>query len=405
MRVELVSHDQCTGCTACASVCGVGAIRMAPDDTGFLFPVVDDTSKCVGCLKCQQVCPIRHENSADPSPKTFVAQNVDAHVRMNSTSGGVFSALGEIVLSAGGVIYGCTLTSDRLEARHIRVDTSRNLFKLRGSKYVQSDLSGIFVAVRRDLKNGKSVLFSGTPCQVSGLRMFLSERLRDKLFLVEVACHGVMSPKVFDAYKKELTEKAHSKIVALAFRDKMTHPGRSSFVVKFENPKKDICVPMYTDTYGRLFQSRIALRRSCMNCRARNGRSGADITIGDFWGIEQHHSDLAKLGDMSVVIVHTNVGMHLVSRSGLNIWDSEFSKASDFNTSLVRNGVRDEKETERFYKLYRDIGFNKAVVKMLDGPLYVRTLRGAVAFGLRIYRGLMRRIRHWVKLVGEMLVS
>lgn len=219
--IEINNPADCCGCSACASICGHDAITMQPDSLGFLYPVVD-TAKCVNCGLCEKVCAFNdnYDTSQNFSePIAYGARQKDINEIMKSRSGAVFAALSDYILENGGVIYGAGYT-DHFRVVHKRATTKEERDELRGSKYVQSDMRDIFRSVKADLQSGKVVLFSGTPCQTSGLNSFISRKLRDNLFLVDIVCHGVPSPYIWRDYIAYLEKKQGSKIVWVSFRDK-----------------------------------------------------------------------------------------------------------------------------------------------------------------------------------------
>ena len=208
--IEVTDKSMCCGCSACAGVCPVQCITMTADSEGFKYPIADPNI-CVSCGKCEQVCPMTSVETA--SEKKAYAVRVTQY-EQDSSSGGVFSALAEKVLCEGGVVFGAAF-DDGLRLQHIKVDDSSMLGHLRGSKYVQSDVGDIYRQVKDELSEGRKVLFSGTPCQVAGLHNFLGKDYPE-LFTVDLACHGVPSPKVWDRYVREKGDG----LLGVKFRDK-----------------------------------------------------------------------------------------------------------------------------------------------------------------------------------------
>ncbi len=219
--IQITDKTKCCGCTACASICGHDAISMQPDDLGFLYPIVD-YSKCVECGLCVKVCAFNdhYDTSMNlPKPLAYGARHKDMKEVETSRSGAAFIAISDYILEMGGVVYGAGYT-DHFRVVHKRATTKEQRNEFKGSKYVQSDLTGVFHQVRDDLRNGKTVLFSGTPCQTSGLASYIGKRLRDKLFLVDIVCHGVPGPFVWRDYIAYLEKKYGDEICWVNFRDK-----------------------------------------------------------------------------------------------------------------------------------------------------------------------------------------
>ena len=219
--IKINNPSDCCGCTACASICAHNAITMEPDVLGFLYPTVDE-SKCVDCGLCDKVCQFNdnYDRSLNlEQPLAYAARHKDIDEVMKSRSGAVFAAISDYILEQGGVIYGVGY-KDHFRVSHKRATTKEERDEFRGSKYVQSDLTGIFRLVKEDLKKGLTVLFSGTPCQTSGLNAYVGKKLRENLILVDIVCHGVPSPFIWRDYIAHLEKEQGDQIVAVNFRDK-----------------------------------------------------------------------------------------------------------------------------------------------------------------------------------------
>lgn len=249
--IQLCSADKCNGCEACANICPHFAISMNPDKHGFLHPFIDE-EKCVNCGLCKKACSIENSNANRNSVKVvYAAWNRNREVRLASSSGGIFTLLAEDVLKSNGVVYGAALIDHSVQ--HIRINFPDDISKIRGSKYVQSHISNIYKQVENDLKSGKQVLFSGTPCQVQGLKNYLGKTYSN-LVCVDVICHGVPSPMVFRDYLVCLEEKQDSRVCSLSFRYKK--PGWTVFSMKanFENGSSYIN-SKFKDPYLYFFSS------------------------------------------------------------------------------------------------------------------------------------------------------
>ncbi len=219
--IHINNKADCCGCTACASVCSHEAITMKPDALGFLYPEVDE-DKCVGCGLCDKVCAFNdnYDKSLNlPQPDAYAARHKDMGEVMTSRSGAAFIAISDRILEKGGVVYGAGYT-DHFRVTHKRATTKEERDEFKGSKYVQTDLRGVFKQVKKDLKEGMLVLFSGTPCQTSGLASYVGKRLRENLFLVDIVCHGVPGPYLWRDYIAYLEKKEGSEICWVNFRDK-----------------------------------------------------------------------------------------------------------------------------------------------------------------------------------------
>ena len=219
--IRISDPADCCGCTACASICNHDAITMEPDALGFLYPKVDE-SKCIDCGLCEKVCAFNdnYDKSLNlPKPDAYAARHKDMDEIMKSRSGAAFVAISDYILEQGGVVYGAGY-KDHFRVAHKRATTKEGRDEFRGSKYVQSDLTGVFHQIKQDLKNGLTVLFSGTPCQTSGLNSYVGKKLRENLVLIDIVCHGVPGPYIWRDYLDYLEKKQGDIITMVNFRDK-----------------------------------------------------------------------------------------------------------------------------------------------------------------------------------------
>lgn len=222
--IEIKDKADCSGCTACASICAHDAITMQPDALGFLYPVVDE-AKCVDCGLCERVCAFNDHYDTTlnlPQPNAYAARHKDMHEVETSRSGAAFIAISDYVLERGGVVYGAGY-ADHFRVVHKRATCIGERDEFKGSKYVQSDMRGVFRQVKKDLKEGLTVLFSGTPCQTAGLNSYIGKKLRDRLILVDIVCHGVPGPYLWRDYLAYLEKKQGSQICWVNFRDKQEY--------------------------------------------------------------------------------------------------------------------------------------------------------------------------------------
>ena len=305
--IYIKNPADCCGCTACASVCAHDAIAMKPDALGFLYPEVDK-DKCTDCGLCEKVCAF-HDNYDKslniPKPDAYAARHKDMKEVESSRSGAAFIAISDYIIEKGGVVYGAGY-ADHFRVVHKRATTKKERDEFKGSKYVQSDLTGIFRQVKDDLKSGKTVLFSGTPCQTAGLHSYVGKKLRENLVLVDIVCHGVPSPYVWRDYLAYLEKKHGAEISHVNFRDKemfgwKAHKETFNF---FGGGKK------MTLTYA--FYKHIMFRHSCGACKYTNLKRPSDITIADFWGWEKTDPDInADDKGVSLVLCNTEKGRQL----------------------------------------------------------------------------------------------
>lgn len=306
--IQITDKKDCCGCTACKAICPTQAIKMAPDALGFLYPKVD-LDKCIDCGLCEQVCSFHAEysklgNLSDP--QIYAARHRSMNEIVKSRSGAVFVSLSDWILKQGGVIYGAGYT-DHFRVVHKRATTTKERDEFRGSKYVQSDLSSTFKQVQSDLKKGVLVLFSGTPCQTSGLKSYLSwsKTETSNLYIVDIVCHSVPAPYIWRDYLNYIEQQEGQKAIAVDFRDKSRlgwAAHQESFTFADGQKKRG-------NSYSHLFQKCIMSRYSCSNCHYCNFTRPSDITLADFWGWQKVNPQLnADDNGISLVLVNTAKG-------------------------------------------------------------------------------------------------
>lgn len=353
---------------------------MVRDREGFVRPKVD-ANVCVHCGRCEVVCPVNHSKEPDRDPTCYIGKSKNEDEILRSTSGGVFGELAKDVLSRGGCVFGCALSKPEFKAAHIMIEDEGGLDTLRGSKYFQSEIGDSYRRVRVCLDGGREVLFSGTPCQVAGLKLFLGKDY-PQLLTVEIVCHGVGSYQVFRKFLDELERKVGSVARSVKFRDKDFSKSPTTFSVVFENGDRYVR-RSYADPYGRAFMNRLCLRRSCEDCPSREGRSGADITIGDYWGAEVFHPAFDRTKGVSVIVAHTLAGRTAVQRAAIELEPSGFYKATRFNPSLVRDQPADVAKRKKFFDLIEHDSVSRATRICCDGSLLACGFRKAVEFWRR----------------------
>ena len=356
---------ECSGCSACADVCPVGAIRMIPDEEGFLYPEMDE-SVCIHCGKCDKVCgfrPVLEHEVGFELPKAFGIKHKNDEIRSSSRSGAAFVAFSDIILKQGGSVYGAALADD-FSVSHIRATTAAERDRMKTAKYVQSDVTGIYPQVAADLHNGVPVLFSGTPCQVAGLRAMLEAKGVDtrRLVCCDLVCHGVPSPMVWKDYLAHI-EKNHGRILEANFRDKSfgwdSHC--ESFVIAGKGKK--VVSRDYTD----LFYDHIMFRPSCHHCQFANVHRPGDLTLADFWGIEKNDPSFDDNRGVSLVLVSSSKGMQLLEEAKEELNWFECDVTNCIQPTLVKPSAPSPRR-EQFWADYRKEPFEK-VLKTCTRPL------------------------------------
>lgn len=329
---ELAKVEECTGCAACYNACTTNALEMKPDKEGFLYPVVD-VDKCVECKLCERSCPIKTPilNTNATAPRAFAMwSNPD---RILSSSGGAFSAFARKTLEKGGVVYGAAF-DEHLHLHHIGIADIEGLGALRGSKYVQSEIGKVFKEIKKQLREGREVLFCGTPCQVEGLKTYLHKDF-DNLILLDIACHGVPSDLVFQSYLKKLGKKLNTDIKSLVFRrldgwDKQTYisTGRKLFSIHgIEN------------LYMEAFNKSAILRHSCSYCKYAKVQRFGDCSLADFWGLGRHGMSFKQnvMKGVSLVLVNNEKGLRRVQElDDIYMEERSLEEALNENANLQR---------------------------------------------------------------------
>lgn len=346
----LAEYNICTGCTACASICPQHCLTMQADENGFLNPVLTAADLCVNCGRCENICPVLHpQNVGSQDTGAFAMYSLDAKLREASSSGGVFSELALQILAHGGAIYGAAYASD-FSVRHICVTDAAELSKLRGAKYAQSELDSCFVQIWKRLKNGQKVLFSGTPCQVAGLKAFLHQEY-ENLICVDFVCHGVPSPMAWHAYVHYRAEQDNGGTFPEKINLRSKHTGWSRY--HYSNLYKYTDGSTYSalsgnDLFMKLFVGNYLSRESCSNCLFKGYNRVSDITIGDFWGIWDIAPEMDDNKGTSLVLVHSENGKKLLSSVShrLKAKEMTLSQASQQNRSLVEASPARENRKE-----------------------------------------------------------
>ena len=304
---RLADRSHCTGCTACASICPRDAITMKRDLEGFAYPAVD-IAACIHCGRCTAACPGLAEGRPQGSlPAVFAAWNPSDEIRKDSTSGGVFTLLAEHVLESGGVVCGAAFDS-RMHLRHVACFRKEELWRLRGSKYIQSDLDGVFREIKQWLTQ-RPVLFSGTPCQVDGLYRYLGTR-PENLTTCDLVCSGVPSPGVWEDLVRQLEQRRRQPLQAVRFRNKVTGWKNSHFTAVYGDGTVDTA-PLYHTEYGRAFGRALFLRPACHHCPYTSMTRVADLTLGDFWGLRPDELPDQQEKGVSLLLVNTAHGSYV----------------------------------------------------------------------------------------------
>jgi coenzyme F420-reducing hydrogenase beta subunit len=321
---------------------------MKADSEGFLYPVVDNT-RCTGCGLCKNACPVLNHTKADTAAiKAYACKNRNLAQRLQSSSGGVFTLIAQQVID-DGVVFGAAF-DDSFALSHRCALSIEDLSQLRGSKYLQSEIGGSFEQVMAFLNSGRQVLFTGTPCQTRGLKNYIG-RDYDNLLCADVICHGVPSPTVFKKYLTELESRYGAAAKSVSFRAKKPDWKHFSVEILFNNGKK-YSKPFTEDIFMRGFLSNLFLRPSCHNCPVKNFRSGSDITLGDYWGVESVLPEFADAMGVSLVIANTVKGEAAIKKiaGNMDCLTADLGHAVKYNPCIT-GSVKPHKNRVKFFKV------------------------------------------------------
>lgn len=379
--IQVTDIHNCCGCSACVQSCPRQCIAFDEDKQGFRYPLVNK-DLCIDCGLCEKVCPCLNQGESRKPLKVYAAINPNDEIHMKSSSGGIFTMLAETIIDEGGVVFGARF-DENWEVMHDYSETKEGLEAFRGSKYVQSNIGQTYILARDFLKTGRKVLFSGTSCQIAGLKKFLRKEY-DNLITVDVVCHGVPSPLVWREYLKELTErpqgvvgnntispslKAKPVITSISFRDKSTGWKKYGFAVHGKSITKvdqnSVLPYMESDKvilheihsknwYMKLYLRNLNFRPSCFQCPAKDGKSNSDITLADYWSIELFHPDFFDPHGVSIILADTLKGYQYVKKLNCSIAETTYQEALVYNTSIKKS-----EQQSPYYMMFWKAYFSK----------------------------------------------
>lgn len=380
--INIVDKTLCCGCEACVQICPKHCISFDEDAEGFSYPVIDQTS-CIDCGLCEKICHEIHPFEEKKPIRIIAANNKKKEVRLNSSSGGIFTCLAENCIKEGGVVFGARF-DENWEIIITETDNIDDLNFFRGSKYVQAKIGDSFKKTKEYLDGGRKVLFSGTPCQIAGLNHFLKKEYKD-LLTVDFVCHGVPSPMVWRKYLEEVKQKekkdAHKadkyvRIKSISFRDKISGWKKYSFTLTLatdsaDGKKNSVSFShIYNeDIYMKAFLTNLILRPSCYVCPSKCGKSHADITMADFWGIENVKPEMDDDIGTSLVLINSTKGESSIPFSEMSYSDTTYEIAKTCNPSIWRSPKCHPKR-EHFFSQLSEVEFiSKQIERELRKPL------------------------------------
>ena len=350
--IEIADKSKCSGCSACAMKCPKQSITMIENNEGFLEPIIDE-NKCIDCELCKKICPVLNnkEIKKEKFPIAYACYNKDENIRMESSSGGIFTLISNYVLEKNGVVFGAMFDKE-FTVEHNYVTTKEELEKIRGSKYLQSQIGNSYLRAKEFLEEGKYVLFTGTPCQIEGLLAYLGKNY-DKLYTQDIICHGVPSPKV---WKQALANIKIENPIRINFRNK--NESWNNFKLKISNKNESYEASHNDDLYFKLFLQDKILRNSCYNCSFKKTSRNSDITLADFWGIKNVIEDFDDDKGTSLVIINSEKGQKLYEqiKNEIKYQEVDFNEAIKYNLSMI-SSVKKPKEREYIFKDLDDKGY------------------------------------------------
>ena len=385
--INITDKYKCCGCTACVSACPKNCISMSADREGFLYPVVDSV-KCIDCGLCEKVCPVLHPVNNETEPLVYAAINNNEAVRMQSSSGGIFTLIAEYVLEHGGVVFGACFDSD-WNVIHDYTETKDGLARFRGSKYVQSHVGICFTQVKTFLDSGREVLFSGTPCQVAGLKNYLRKPYSN-LFTVDLVCHGVPSPEVWRRYLQEAVCRVYGikkknvinlgeYISDISFRAKDKGWKKYNIKIIFRNGKVEM-MPFSENPYMNVFLSDLSLRPSCYACPTKLHRAQSDITLADFWGVNEIKPDIDDDKGCGLILIPCKQNLNFLCKMDCKLLQQQFSSIIKYNPSILY-AVNEPLNRKFFWAVFNRQNLQKSYLATISRSVIMRVVR-------KIYRSL-----------------
>lgn len=367
--IEIKEKAQCCGCSACFNICPKNAIIMKEDDKGFKYPFIDK-DKCINCKLCEKVCPIINSEKIKNEPKAYACINKDDEVRRESSSGGIFTLLAEEIIELHGIVFGAAF-DENFNVTHIGVDNKENLKKLRGSKYLQSDIGESYRQAKENLLKGKYVLYTGTPCQIEGLKSYLQNDY-ENLFTQDIICHGVPSKKVWQSYLKYSKKEENEKIKSVNFRNKKDSWENYALNIEYSNYHYN--KNHNDDLYMKAFLQDVTLRDSCYRCSFKKYNRISDVTLADFWGISKINPSLNDHKGISLVIINSEKGKKLLEKikNKCIIEETNMDEAIKYNKAFITS-ARINQNRENFYQeLSTNSNFKRIVKKYTTSQSFIK---------------------------------
>jgi len=374
--LEIKEKKDCMGCYACFNICPKNCISMETDDEGFWYPKVD-YDECIECNKCVKVCPILYKNEVENNLLAYACYNEDEEVRLKSSSGGIFTLVAEEILKNEGLVFGAGFDKE-FNIVHTYIETKEEVNRFRGSKYVQSSIDDNFNKVKYFLNEGKEVLFTGTPCQIGGLKSYLGKEY-ENLFTMDNICHGVPSPKVWKEYIEFRENRAKSSTRQISFRDKKEGWKKYSLSFSFQD-SLEYRSTHREDAFMKAFLRDICLRPSCYDCHFKTLHRESDLTMADFWGINEIYPDFDDDKGTSLIFVNSQKGkvMFDIIKKHMIYKVADIHQAVSYNSAAIQS-VKYNPKREDFLKELGSLDFDKLVKKYCNTSIPIRIKRKIIS--------------------------
>ncbi len=379
--INIIGEERCAGCYGCYNKCPNEAIKMVFDDKGFIVPKIN-WEKCANCGLCSIACPVNNivKTKCLQTPDVYGAWSKDENIKQSSSSGGIFTEIAKLVLSDGGMVFGVTYNRKLNQAEHTMIKSEDDLVKLRGSKYLQSNVGNSYRDVLRLIQKGKKVLFSGVPCQIAALNTFLKgNKYSQNVITCEVVCHGVPSQLAFNKYLEYLQNKTDSTVTCYDFRNKRHGWENYGTKIMFSN-NEEIFQAHKKDLFMRGYLKNVYLRKSCYSCLFSKLPRVADITLGDFWGLSglkfKEIKDKEIKNGASIVLLNTKKGIEIFSAiSGIKKIKTAIDIVKKNNPRIDSFPyIMNIKKRKKFYKLLKTHNFSVVMQKITKKPSLVKKL-------------------------------
>ena len=361
--IKVEKKDQCCGCSACESICSFKAIRMEKDSEGFFYPIVD-IDRCVNCGLCEKVCPIINKKDYSTINEVYAIQLKDKKELFDCASGGAFTGFAQDIIESGGYVFGATYDED-MNVVHIKSNNIKDIYRFKSSKYVQSNPLSCYIDCKTLLDEGKVVLYSGTPCQIYGLKSYLRKEY-DNLFTIDLVCKGVSSPVVFEKYLEEIKNHSNDDISWINFKRKTYGYHSSTMAIDFKK-KNTYIKGGITDPMMRSFRKNICLRMSCYKCNFKGLKRASDITIFDCW----HFGTLTQVKDndlgYSNVIIHSEKGKKIFNESNkfYKYRINDLNKVINLDGIMINKSITMHHNRPFFIEDVKEYGLKKSIKKYI----------------------------------------